>query len=976
MALEISADAVPSRGATMSATSGAATPPSRLKTQVNYKASNAEVIAHATGLWSQILTAHGIAEHFLSGKHSSCPIHAGKDGFRFTDEGKGSWVCATCTNGKFKDGIDLIAMYLYNNNIKEAFKSVAKYLGLSHESQLQTNNVKQPSNPIQERHNQQATKLEQEQKLLTKKKVAGAHADNIISSCVMRPHPYLQNKSVNQSVWVNTRNYEIHYEKNNTHTGKIENKKQTIYANALIIHINDIGNHQQLIGAQFINADGSRAYIAGTPIAEGIHIIEGNNDLPFVGVVEGYLTGLSVFMATGATIIVTFDANGMRSKAERLKASFPGKQLVFFGDNDSNKQNTGNEAALEAATKTNGLIIIPPEAGQDWNDYHHGYGLDVTKTEIAKQLEAQKAIKELKMQTKDECPIEEMSQQELEKEKAGFELLEKALIYYDKKENGTTKAITVSSRIEVEASQADLYNDKSEGMTLKCKNKRGKTIKLSIPRRLLADERELCSLFFDIGLSIYKKKLLMGYLMDSNPKKHYSSVSRMGWHHFNENDFFVLPSQTIGHSNDKNTLVYQSDNLNTLFKSKGTLEEWRENISKLCAGNSRLVFALSHGLASMLLSPTNSTNGGINLFGESSTGKTTIARVCGSIFSDPNYVESCRTTTNALENTAHSHNDCLLILDEISQMNSKDMGDTVYTLCNGMGKARMRANTDSQPIIKFRNNYLFTGEIPVYQHTREGGNRETEGQLVRVLDIPAVTGEHGVFDCLPEGTKSGAEFSNYLKEQSTRYYGTCVIAFLEELTKPQNIIKIPEKLKQVKEKLVENLPQKVQGQTERAINRFALAACAGELATEWGLTGWQPNEAITSARKCLDAWLTERGGVGNKEGSKLLQQVRAFFATNGESRFTDINNQEQSKTINRAGFKELINDEWIYYVYPHAFEEIHKGFTKNFTIKTLRESNWIETTINTRDQIEVCKQKKIPKHGNGRFYTFNKLMWE
>ena len=45
MALKISADAVPSRGATMSATSWASTPPSRLKTQVNYKASNATRVA-------------------------------------------------------------------------------------------------------------------------------------------------------------------------------------------------------------------------------------------------------------------------------------------------------------------------------------------------------------------------------------------------------------------------------------------------------------------------------------------------------------------------------------------------------------------------------------------------------------------------------------------------------------------------------------------------------------------------------------------------------------------------------------------------------------------------------------------------------------------------------------------------------------------------------------------------------------------
>ena len=93
----------------MSATSGAGTPPSRLKTQVDYKASNAEVIACANGRWTEILTTHGISELSLSGKHSPCPIHGGKDGFRFTDEGKGSWVCATCTEGKFNDGFNLIA---------------------------------------------------------------------------------------------------------------------------------------------------------------------------------------------------------------------------------------------------------------------------------------------------------------------------------------------------------------------------------------------------------------------------------------------------------------------------------------------------------------------------------------------------------------------------------------------------------------------------------------------------------------------------------------------------------------------------------------------------------------------------------------------------------------------------------------------------------------------------------------------------
>ena len=834
-----------------------------------------------------------------------------------------------------------------------------QYLGLSGKSK--SNPMTKIPNPAY----QEKTLQPQETPIRTPEEIKNT-AVAILKNCHNKGLPgYLKNKGYT------TTDHEV-----NKSRFQLPNSKQFVPVGALVLPIKDINNLTETISVQYIPAYGKIKYhLTGFKKENGVIVIPGDEILPYIAIGTGYATCLAFALAMGCPTFSLFDDKNLINNCTKIANLYLGKRVFIIGDNDSHKGHTsGQDAALEASRLTNGIALIPPY--DDWDFHRREFGIEATRSEIERQLKLkEQKSKDSEMSTID-VDIAEESIEEITKkdEKIGFKLLQKVLVFHDKKEGGTIEAITVSSRIEVEASQADLYNDKSEGMTLKCTNKRGKIITLSIPRRLLADERELCALFFDIGLSIYKKKLLMGYLMDSNPKKHYSSVSRIGWHHFNEGDFFVLPNQTIGHNDDKNMLVYQSDHLNTLFKSKGTIEQWRENISKPCAGNSRIVFALSHGLASMLLSPTNSTNGGINLFGESSTGKTTIARVCGSIFSDPNYVESCRTTTNALENTALSHNDCLLILDEILQMNSKDMGDTVYTLCNGMGKSRMKANIESHPIIKFRNNYLFTGEIPVSQHTREGGSRETEGQLVRVLDIPAVISEHGVFDCLPEGFKSGAEFSNYLKEQSTRYYGTCLIAFLEELTKPQNIAKIPEKLKQVKEKLIEGLPQKIQGQTERAINRFALAACAGELATEWGLTGWQPDEAITSSRKCLDAWLAERGGVENKEGAKLLQQVRAFFGAHGNSRFIDTKNQEV--IIHKcAGFKELENDEWVYYVYPHAFEEIHKGFTKKFAIQILKEVNWIDTATNG----EACQQKRIKGlkgYGKARFYIFNQLMWE
>ncbi len=149
---------------------------------------------------------------------------------------------------------------------------------------------------------------------------------------------------------------------------------------------------EPLIGAQFINSDGNRAYIAGTPIADGIHIIQGNDNLPHVGVVEGMASGLSVAIATGASVIVAFDANGMKGKAGRLKALFSDRQLVFFGDNDTN--NIGQKAAHAAASQTNGLAVIPSVPDYDWNDYYKTQGMEATKAEISNQL---KAAKELKM---------------------------------------------------------------------------------------------------------------------------------------------------------------------------------------------------------------------------------------------------------------------------------------------------------------------------------------------------------------------------------------------------------------------------------------------------------------------------------------------------------------------------------------------------------------------------------------------------
>jgi len=331
---------------------------------------NNSVKINARGRWKEILTNFGIPENILSGKHEICPIHGGKD-FRFTDDkSMGNWVC-TCTNGKFYDGFNLISLFLNIDN-KEAFKLVAEYLGLS--SNSATHSPPHDSEYITGLKRKQEAK--EEAKALSKKeavRLASIHSDIILSKIAKLPHAYLQKKGFNHPVLVNEKSYAITI-------------NQTVHDNALIIPVYDIRDNTKLIGAQFINGDGTRAYIAGTPISSGIHIIEGDSSLNYIGVVEGYATGLSVHAVTGATVVVAFDANGMKGKAERLKDSYPGKPLVFFGDNDRHKKYTGNDAAHTAAFKTDGVAVIPLIPGNDWDDYRKDNDIEKTKEEINRQL--------------------------------------------------------------------------------------------------------------------------------------------------------------------------------------------------------------------------------------------------------------------------------------------------------------------------------------------------------------------------------------------------------------------------------------------------------------------------------------------------------------------------------------------------------------------------------------------------------------
>lgn len=267
------------------------------------------------------------------------------------------------------------------------------------------------------------------------------------------------------------------------------------------------------------------------------------------------------------------------------------------------------------------------------------------------------------------------------------------------------------------------------------------------------------------------------------------------------------------------------------------------------------------------------------------------------------------TTDNALEAIAAQHSDCLLILDELAQIDPKTAGECAYMLANEQGKARATRTGTPRTRQAWRLLFLSAGELGLADHMAEGQKRTRTGQEVRMADIPADAGMGlGAFEEL-HGHAGGAAFAKHITGQAQSVYGATGRAWLEWLT--TNADSLKGSIRKAADALAAQLiPKDSSGQVERVGARFALVGAAGELATAAGLSGWQPGESEQAARACFDSWLAARGGNGNGEIVAMLRAVRRFLETHGAGRFTDWHraaDDHAPKTLQRAGVRRMLN---------------------------------------------------------------------
>jgi putative DNA primase/helicase len=429
------------------------------------------------------------------------------------------------------------------------------------------------------------------------------------------------------------------------------------------------------------------------------------------------------------------------------------------------------------------------------------------------------------------------------------------------------------------------------------------------------------------------REKLAQYLSTAKSSLRVRGVERTGWYIAPPIAAFVLPDKTFGESAYER-IRWQSENPGeTLFREAGSPEEWRREIGRRCIRNSLLVTCVSAAFAAPLLRLAEEPGGGLHFFGPSRLGKTTLLRVGGSVWGGGRingYLRSWRTTGNSLEATAEAHCDSLLCLDEFAEVNAREAGGMVYMLANGSGKGRGRRDGSARRVAQWIALFLSSGEIALADKIAEEGNKRTHaGQEVRFVDVAADAGAgHGVFENL-HGAAHGGELAEQLCQASLKYYGTPIRSFLELLVQwyGGDLQRLVDRLKKSRDDFLGRLiPNPVSGQVRSVCSRFALIAAGGELATEFGITGWPEGEAERAAETCVRAWLKRRGTTGDQETEAGIRQLRAFIEAYGDSRFFAAWEDDPERVTIRAGYRKCTSEGWEYFILPEQWQELTRGF--------------------------------------------------
>ena len=478
----------------------------------------------------------------------------------------------------------------------------------------------------------------------------------------------------------------------------------------------------------------------------------------------------------------------------------------------------------------------------------------------------------------------------------------------------------------------------------------------ALPQAEIADGKCWGRLGF-YGLSIEsnptKRRKLADYLQKEGSQTAFTITDRAGWHE----DSYIMPSgETITATDKDPAIIYNGDTSQAkAYQPNGELTDWQQNIARYAVGNSRLCLALGASFAAPLLSLLNEESGGFHLMGDSSDGKTTAAKVALSVWGKPSgSLLSWSGTKIGFSNTAAARNDGLLVLDEIGQASPHVIGDTVYSVMNGINKVQGAKQGGNRALSRWKVMMFSIGEKTpdsILKHHKGDWNA---GQAARLPSIRAAA-QYGIYDTL-HGFEDGALLSEHIAQSAEKYHGTAGRLFIRQLL---------DDLEQAKQQATERMAAfmatipELSGQARRVAKRFAIAAAALELAAP--VTGLPVGVGMAGVKKCFDEWL-EANGAGKHEDRRIIEQAEDFIAQHAlGTRFMEWSDKSTNK--DHAGYRKQEGEKLELWVIRRVFaNEIAQSFDEAKVCRVLADNGLLKYNHKNRG---YQHQRK----GNGWFHV-------
>ncbi|MFZ1641569.1 MAG: hypothetical protein WAV07_09075 [Candidatus Contendobacter sp.] len=251
------------------------------------------------------------------------------------------------------------------------------------------------------------------------------------------------------------------------------------------------------------------------------------------------------------------------------------------------------------------------------------------------------------------------------------------------------------------------------------------------------------------------------------------------------------------------------------------------------------------------------------------------------------------------------------------------------------------------------------------------------GQELRLLHVPVDSGDGcGILNGEPDANVR-AELIRQVTAATARHSGHAIFEFLTRLTQPDTLAKAEEAAHRVNAFMLQFTQGMARDEVKRAARRFALVGYAGELASEWDITGWRPGRAIAAAQALFDRWLSAWGTAARHDETTFLEHLEVWLSGNRPGHFAEVDSVTLDMTVHaeRAltnmkpfyGFTAATEQGRVYYINAAGWQALTQGFAKSLVIETLTATGRFEKDPkgNKGKQVRVGDRAK-----NGRYYIF------